>query len=731
MQIFPFYKQLDSVDCGPTCLRIIAKHHGKTYSLQKFREKAFITRDGVSLRGISYAAEKIGFRSMAVSTTFERLRKEIPLPCIAHWNQNHFIVIYKFSRKGVHVADPAYGKVKYSEQEFLKRWSNNSDQRGVCLLLEPTLEFYNGEESTGEYRYKLRSLYQYIKPYKRFAFQLLLGTFVGSLLLLSLPFLTQSIVDVGILNQNLNFIYLILIAQFVLFAGRISIDFIRDWILLHIGTRINISLISDFLIKLMKLPLRFYENKTVGDILQRIGDHQRIESFLTSSLLSIIFSIVHLFIFSVVLLIYNTHIFLVFLLGSIMYFLWIILFMKKRRELDFKRFTQYSDNQSNLINIINGMHEIKLNNCETQKRWEWEKIQTRLFKVNIKGLALGQIQEAGSTFINEAKNLIITLFVATSVITGNMTLGMMLAVQFIIGQLNSPVRQMIDFIRSMQDSKISLERLGEIYQVEDEEPDGKEKVAIFPEDHTITVSNLSFQYGGPYSETVLDNLNFTIPEKKVTAIVGESGSGKTTLIKLLLNFYEPTKGEIRVGEIKLGNYLLSMWRDRCGAVLQDGTIFSDTIARNISVGENEIDKERFLGATKAANLHNFIYALPLGYNTKIGESGLNLSQGQKQRILIARAIYKDPEYFFFDEATNALDANNEKIIMENLLRLFQEKTVVIVAHRLSTVKNADQIVVLKNGKIVEVGSHNELTKLKGYYYELVKNQLELGENDFG
>jgi len=731
MTKFPFYKQLDSMDCGPSCLRIIAKHHGKTYSLQELRDKAFITRDGVSLRGISYAAEKIGFRSMAVSTTFEQLRKEIPLPCIAHWNQNHFIVIYKFSSNAVYVADPAYGKIKYTIEEFLKQWNNhnnNGEQRGNCLLLEPTMKFYDIEEPVEEYRYKLRSLYYYIKPYKRFAFQLLLGTFVGSLLLLSLPFLTQSVVDVGILNQNINFIYIVLIAQFALFAGRISVDFIRDWILLHIGTRINISLISDFLIKLMKLPIRFFENKTVGDILQRIGDHQRIELFLTSSLLSIIFSIIHLFIFSVVLLIYNTYIFLVFLSGSIMYFLWIILFMKKRRELDFKRFTQYSDNQSNLINIINGMHEIKLNNCETQKRWEWEQIQTRLFKVNIKGLSLGQIQEAGSVFINEAKNLIITLLVATSVIAGTMTLGMMLAVQFIIGQLNSPVRQMIDFIRSMQDSKISLERLAEIYQIEDEEPDGKEKVTIFPEDRTIIISNLSFQYGGPYSEAVLDNLNITIPEKKITAVVGESGSGKSTLIKLLLNFYEPTKGEIRVGDIKLVNYRIGLWRKRCGAVLQDGIIFPDTIARNISVGDTEIDRERFLHATEAANLHNFIYALPLGYNTIIGESGLNLSQGQKQRILISRAIYKDPEYFFFDEATNALDANNEKIIMENLMRFFKEKTVVIVAHRLSTVQNADQIVVLKKGKIVEVGSHNELTKLKGYYYELVKNQLELGEN---
>ncbi|MEI7597645.1 MAG: ABC transporter transmembrane domain-containing protein, partial [Bacteroidota bacterium] len=569
-------------------------------------------------------------------------------------------------------------------------------------------------------------LLSYLRPYKKYLIQLVLGLLLGSLLQLILPFLTQAVVDVGIGNQNLNFIYLVLVAQLVLFFSRATVDFIRSWILLHIGTRINISLVSDFLVKLMKLPIRFFDAKMIGDIMQRITDNHRIEEFLTQSILSILFATVNFVIFSIVLAIYNVQIFLVFLAGSTLYGLWIVIFLKKRRELDFKRFQQSSDNQNNLYQMITGMQEIKLNNCEKQRRWEWEHIQARLFKVSIKGLALSQYQQAGSVVINETKNIIISFMAAKSVIDGNITLGMMMSIQYILGQLNSPIEQMIGFMQQTQDAKISLERLGEIHQKEDEEKPDDEKINILPENRSLKINNLSFQYDGAGSEKVLDEINLEIPQGKITAIVGTSGSGKTTLVKLLLGFYPPVSGEIKVGESALENISNRMWRSKCGAVMQDGFIFSDTIAKNITISEETINKEKLLHSVNVANIREFVETLPLAYNTKIGGDGHGLSQGQKQRMLIARAVYKNPEYIFFDEATNALDANNEKKIMENLDEFFKGKTVVVVAHRLSTVKNADQIVVLEKGKIVELGNHQELVKLQGKYYELVKNQLELG-----
>jgi len=419
-------------------------------------------------------------------------------------------------------------------------------------------------------------------------------------------------------------------------------------------------------------------------------------------------------------------IFVVFLFGSILYALWVIIFMKKRKELDYKRFAQMADNQSNVIQLITGMQEIKLNNCEKQKRWEWERIQARLFKVSVKSLALNQYQQAGSMFINELKNIIISFMAAAAVIHGEMTLGMMMAVQYIIGQLNSPIAQLIGFMQSAQDAKISLERLSEIHEKEDEEKLEDPKLNLLPAKKNIVIEKLSFQYEGPHSEMVLNNIELKIPEKKITAIVGSSGSGKTTLIKLLLGFYAPIKGEITIGDTGLENFSQRMWRSTCGVVMQDGYIFSDTIAKNIAVSEEIVDKEKLLNAVKAANIQDFIETLPLSYNTKIGQDGHGLSQGQKQRILIARAVYKNPEFIFLDEATNALDANNERVIMDNLNEFFKGRTVVVVAHRLSTVKNADQIVVLEKGKIVESGNHQELTKKRGAYYELVKNQLELG-----
>ncbi len=734
---FPFYKQLDAMDCGPSCLRMLAKFYGKNYTLENLRERCFLSRSGVSMLGISDAAESIGFRTIGVTVNYQQLSTEIPLPCIVHWKQNHFVVVYKIKKKKsisgnekhyIYVADPGHGLIVYTKEEFIAGWlstKKEGDDKGIALLLEPSPDFYNiADEQTDKTR--LSYLLSYLKPYRKYITQLILGMLLGSLLQLIFPFLTQSIVDKGIASRNLGFITLVLIAQIVLLLSRLSVEFIRSWILLHISTRINISLISDFLIKLMKLPIGYFDTKMIGDILQRIGDHNRIETFLTGTSLSTLFSLINLIVFGAVLAWFDLSIFGIFILGTLLYIGWIFLFMKKRRQLDFKRFTKASENQSNLIQLITGMQEIKLNNCEKQKRWKWERIQASLFHISMRSLALGQYQQIGSFFFNQTTNIIISFIAARAVVSGQMTLGMMMAVIYIIGQISSPVEQLISFIQAWQDARISLERLGEIHLKQDEESSASPHISIIPQNTDININNLSFRYEGPNSPDVLTQVDMNIPSGKITAIVGASGSGKTTLVKLLLGFYQPNQGEIKVGDINLFNFNTHSWRSRCGAVMQDGFIFSESIAQNIATGEEVIDKERLFNAVKVANIQEFVESLPLGYNTKIGQEGSGISQGQKQRILIARAVYKNPEFIFFDEATNALDANNEKVIMQNLSEFFVGKTVVVVAHRLSTVKNADQIIVLDKGKLIESGNHQQLTEKRGAYYELVKNQLELG-----
>lgn len=728
MRSIPYYPQHDAMDCGPTCLRMVAAFYGKRYSLEGLREKSFITREGVSMLGISEAAEKIGFRSICVQVGYEKLQ-EAPLPCIIHWNQQHFVVVYKLNDKHVWVADPGAGKLKYTKEEFCNCWLSsrkNEEDTGVALLLEPTPEFYTIEDEGDEVnRRGFSFLYSYLRPYRGLVGQLLLGLLLGSMIQLMLPFLTQSVVDFGINNQNLGFIYLVLIAQLMLSFSSSAVDFIRGWILLHLGTRINIALISDFLIKLMKMPISYFDSKMTGDILQRINDHKRIQDFLTGSSLSVIFSVFNIIIFGIVLLVYSGMIFLIFMGGSALYVAYVWLFMKKRAELDHKRFAQQSANQSTVVQLVNGMQEIKLSACEQQKRWEWERIQAKLFKVNIKSLALRQYQDSGAVLINQSKNLLITALVASLVVKGEMTLGMMLSVQYIIGQLNSPVNELIAFARDMQDARLSMNRLSEVRDKPDEEDPTRELLREIPEGKEIRLQNLNFKYD-PLSEyPTLDNVSLVIPPGKQTAIVGMSGSGKTTLVKLLLGFYPPASGDIFIGDTPLGSYSIREWRKRCGVVMQDGFIFSDSIAGNIAPGVERIDKKKLRHAAEVANIHDFIEELPLGYNTKIGQEGHGLSQGQKQRILIARAVYKDPEFIFFDEATNALDANNERIIMNNLQTFFKGRTSVVVAHRLSTVRNAEQIIVIEQGKIAETGTHEALIALEGRYYQLVKNQLEL------
>lgn len=723
---FPNYKQPDSKDCGPTCLRIISKFYGKLISLQEIRSLSETTREGSNLLKLSDAAETIGFKTIGARIDFLRLKNAV-LPLIVHWEQNHFVVVYKIKNDIIYVSDPAYGLVTYNKSEFLLRWIGNeatdTTKEGITLLLEVTPRFKESDWESVDKK-SISFLFKYLFKYKSLLIQLGVGLLVGSLLQLIFPFLTQSIVDVGIQNQDIGFIYVVLLAQVMLFLGRTSVDIFRSWILLHLSTRINISLVSDFFIKLMNLPISYFDTRMTGDIMQRIGDHRRIEQLLTGSTLSTLFSLFNFFVFGAILIYYSVTIFFIFLGGSIIYIFWILFFLKRRKELDYKRFSKSGQEQSLVIELINGMQEIKMNNAEKKKRWQWEFVQANLFKISIQTLSLEQVQGVGSSFINEAKNIFITFTSALLVIEGNITLGMMLSLQYIIGQLNGPIMDMVNFIRSYQDAKISMERLGEIHEKEDEENPSKHLLPHIETGLPIKIENLKFRYPGS-DESVIRDISLLIPPRKITALVGASGSGKTTLMKLILKFYEPEKGSLFYGTNPLSSISHKCWRDHCGVVMQEGYIFNDTISANIAVGEDTIDQDKLVHALQVANIFDFVQSLPLRFNTRIGNEGIGISTGQKQRLFIARAVYKNPDFLFFDEATSALDATNERVVMENLQKFMNGKTVFVIAHRLSTVKNAHNIVVLDKGKVIESGTHQELILKGGSYFELVKNQLEL------
>ncbi len=724
---FPFFKQLDVRDCGPTCLLMITKFYGKTFSREFLRDKAGISRIGVTMAGIADAAEAIEMRTLGIRISIGSLVSEVPTPFIVPWRQKHFVVVYKTTKDKIYLADPAKGLLSYSHQDFLEAWTNTSEKTGFVLLLEPKPTFYQLEEN------KIKNkgfglLWPYLKPYKKLINQLLIGLLVGTTLQFIMPFLMQSVIDIGVNNQDIPFIYLILIAQLVLFLSQTLVSIYREWILLHVTGRFNIKMVSDFLFKMLKLPVTFFDTRNAGEHLQRIQDQTRIQNFISSTSFNMLYSVVLFVVFNFVLAHYNFKIFLTFLIGAICYVGWALFFLKKRAELDFKRFDEQSQSQTSLLQIISGSKEIKINNSQRKNRWRWEQVQISLFKTSMSSLKLAQYQSIGSNFINELKNIIITFLSATAVVNGDITLGMMLSIQYIVGQLNLPLGNFIGFIQLWQDAKISLERLWQVHSKEDEDELKLDKVKGLPVKKSIIIKDLSFQYGSKSSQMVLKNLNFEIEEGKTTAIVGASGSGKTTLIKLLLKFYEPTSGSINISSINLNTINNDFWRMNCGAVLQETFIFNDTIAGNISESEqNEIiDREKLKMAVHIANIEEFIEKLPNRLNTELGTSGIRLSGGQEQRLMIARAVYKNPDYVFFDEATSSLDANNEKSIMERLNAFLKGRTSIIVAHRLSTVKNADTILVLENGEIVEKGNHEMLTNLKGKYYELVKNQLELG-----
>ena len=723
MYFFPFYNQPESKDCGSTCLKIISRFYGKKISLEKIRYWSKTTREGANILGLIEAAEIIGFKSLGLKVDFKTLMNEAPFPCIVHWQQQHYVVVYKISSKKVFVADPAIGKIKYSHEDFKKSWTE--EERGIALFFEPT-EKFSSTNNTDEKRLSTFSyISKHFKKHKKLLVYLVFALIIENSLSFFFPYFAKNIVDKGIKPKDINYIYLILIAQLAVFLGQITTEVIRSRLLLHLSTKINITLISDFLKKLMKLPISFFDTRLTGDVIQRMNDNYRIQQYLTGDSLNTMFSMINFIVFGSILLYYNFIIFSSFFLGSFIYIFWLLFFARKRKILDYQRFSQQSQERSKTLEIISGMQEIKINNAEKQKTKEWENIQENIYKIQIKVQKTEQFQSVGANLISQLKDIFIIFFSATLVIQNKLTLGEMISIQYIVGQLNVPLSQLITFIRSIQDTKISIGRLNEIHSKENEDEKIQPQI-IEIQSENLRCENISFKYFGT-EKNVIQNLKLEIPKNKITAIVGTSGSGKTTLIKLLLKFYNPTSGFIYWKNTDLKSIPSDDWRKNVGVVMQDGFIFNDTIAKNITIGYEEIDNERLNYAIKIANLQNFISELPLQLNTLIGNDGNGISGGQKQRILIARAVYKNPKFIFFDEATSALDAENEKVIHNNLQEFFKGKTVVIVAHRLSTVKNADNIVVLKNGKIAEQGNHTELTKNKGGYYNLVKNQLELGD----
>lgn len=736
---FPHYKQQNASDCGPTSLRMIAKFYGMNYSIEMLRKHCHISRRGVSMFGVSEGAQYIGFDTVGVKMSFEELVEQSVFPCILHWNQNHFVVCYGVEKHPngvykIHISDPASQRLTYTKEEFERCWIGTQvrgNSNGVVLILEPGGNFGKIEDEYKKNSRSMLSFARYFTPYHSMISQLVLAMLIGSLIQMVLPFLSQAMVDQGINGRNLNVITLILLAQLVLFITTLSIDYIRSWIMLHMNSRIDIQLIADFLIKLTAMPLQFFDSRMTGDILQRIGDHERIKNFLLSNSMRIVFSLINFVVFLTILAYYNVIVLIVFIAGNTLYIVWISFFMHYRRELDIKRFNQSAQEQSKMIELVQGMQDIKLNNCERQKRWEWERVQVRLFQIGLKGLRIGQIQQSGSIFFTQTTHILIYYIAAKSVVDGSMTLGMMMSLTYIIGQVSAPISEFIGFAQSFQDAKISLERLNEIHSQDDEETDIDKKLAVLPAEHDIEIKDLSFSYDGSEQELALKNISLSIPARKVTAIVGVSGCGKTTLIKLLQGFYEPTHGSIKVGNVDISEINPHIWRAATGSVMQDSFIFSDTIANNIAVNSDETNKEQMRNAARMACIDDFVKSLPLGYDTVIGIEGKGISQGQRQRILIARAIYKNPEYIFLDEATNSLDATNEARIIDNLHRFYEGRTVVISAHRLSTIHDADQIVVMDSGEIVEQGNHETLLRKRGKYYELVKHQMTNETNSVG
>jgi ATP-binding cassette, subfamily B, bacterial len=726
---FPSYIQHDEMDCGPTCLKIISKHYGKNIPLAQIRTLCETTRIGSSLLGLAGGAEDLGYRTLGVKISYNQLLEEIPLPCIVHWNKKHYVVVYKITKDKVWISDPSFGLIEYTPKEFIHSWTGShlalDVEEGIGLAVEPSPDFYNAEFEESKTR-NIAYLFRYLSPFKRLMLQLFIGLLAGSLLQLIVPFLKQSVVDVGIQNQDINFIYLILFAQLFLFLGSTSIEIIRSWILLHVSARVNLAMLSDFFIKLMKLPIAYFDAKHTGDIMQKINDHHRIESLLTSSTLNILFSFFNVIIFGFVLSTYSLTIFGIFIVFSFAYITWTLLFFKKREELDYKRFSQMSQDQNKVIELINGMQDIKLNNAERQKRWGWEYIQARKFRLTLQSMTLSQFQSTGAILLGQLQNILISIITAKMVIDGKLTIGMMLSTSYIVGQLNAPIQQFIGFLQTFQDAKISLARINEVHDMKSEETPEDQMISTEDIDYAadIVFDKVSYRYPGALNDAI-EELSFTIPANKTTAIVGSSGSGKTTMMKMLLKFYPVNEGTLKMGNTSLNDIPQHIWRNSCGVVMQEGFIFNDTIANNIAVGETIVDKKNLLYAVNIANIKDFIEQLPARYNTKIGAEGVGLSTGQKQRILIARAVYKNPQLIFFDEATSALDANNEKVIIENLNEFLKNRTSVIIAHRLSTVKNADNIIVLEAGKVVEVGNHESLVQQQGFYYNLVKNQLEL------